>query len=231
MTRIRDTLLTTFAPHRRAEELVDARIDARRDGPPLDPEALAWLEAHLEACPPCAEMAEARRAAVEAMRASPRLVAPEGFAARVLAAAREEGRAAAEPVRLEPARRGVPQWALGVAAVAATVAFVVLLEPRDVAPEGTVEVSGAAAAAAIAADFEVRAPSLGAAELRAVVSRIAQAHAGQVSGSGDTITVRIPRGELVGVLQDLAQATEVSVTPQGQLAPERETVVLRVNLD
>lgn len=236
MTRIQNTLLSVFAPHARAERLVDARLDAHRASPALEASDEAWLDAHLEACDDCRAMAEARAEAVAALRQAPKLRASEGFAARVAAAARAEAEAGrreahAAPPRLEPVRRPFTQWAFAGAAVAATVTFAVLVGPNSRAPEGTVEVSGAAAVAAEAPDFDVRAPSLGAAELRAVVSKIATAHAGQVEPSGSALTVRIPRAELVGMLRDLSRAGEVSVTPRSELDPEKDSVVLRVSLD
>lgn len=231
MTRIQDSLRALFAPHLHAERLIDARLDARRGGPPLDAEQAAWLEAHLEGCVRCQQVAEARAEVVQALTQTPPLRAPEGFAARVLEAARAESRAPA-PVRYEPERRPWLQWGFAGAAVAATVAFAVMVRPPGAPSEGPgVEVSGAAAVAAEAPDFDVRAPGLGAAEIRAVVSRIASAHSGTVEGSKRVLTVRIPRAELVGMLRDLSRAGEVSVTPRDKLDPERETVVLRVNLD
>lgn len=227
MTRFEHAVRTVIAPHRWAEMLIDAQIDAARGEAALAEHEEAWLQEHLRQCERCAEAAAARQAAVQAMLQAPALRAPQGFAARALAAARAD----AQPVRPVPARPHFGQWFLGAAAVAAVVAFAVLVEPTKTGSLGPVEVSGTVTSMEQAPDFLVRAPSLGAAEIQAKVTRIAHAHQGQVSGSEQALLVRIPRASLVGMLQDLSRAGEVKVTPQGALQPDREFVLLRVNLD
>jgi anti-sigma factor RsiW len=225
-----DALTSLFSPHARAERLMDARLDAQRGGPLLSAPDEAWLDAHLGECPECQQALAERAAVVAGLGAEPPLLAPDGFAARVLAAAQAEGRRAPAPVLEE--RRPWAQWALAGAAVAATVLFVALAGP-SAGPAGTVEVGGAGPAPVSheVADFEVRAPSVGPAEVRARVVRIADAHHGVVTALDRVLVVRIPRAELVGVLQDLSRGGELAVTRKGTLAPEQEVVVLEVALE
>ncbi len=227
MTRFEHAVRTAISPHRWAETLMDAQIDAARGEAALSDYEQAWLTEHLGQCARCAESYAARQAAVQVMLQAPALRAPDGFAARALAAARAD----AQPVRPVPARPHFGQWFLGAAAVAAVAAFAVLVGPNKPGSLGPVEVSGTVASMEQAPDFLVRAPSLGAAEIQAKVTRIAHAHEGQVFGTEQALMVRIPRGSLVGMLQDLSRAGEVKVTPQGALQPDRQFVLLRVNLD
>ena len=224
-----DALTPLFSAHARAERLLDARIDAQRDEAPLSAEDEAWLRGHLSECLRCREAAEDRALVVRGLLSQPSLQAPAGFAERVLSAAREDG--ARRPAAPEP-RRAWGQWALAGAAVAATVLFVALAGP-GAAPTGAVEVGGAGVEPAVRAapDFEVRSPSVGPAEVRARVVRIAEAHRGAVTALDRVLVVRIPRSELVGVLQDLSRGGELAVTRRGALAPEQETVVLEVALE
>lgn len=227
MTRFEHTLLTLVAPHWRAERLLDAQLDAERglDAPP--DYAQAWLHEHLEGCARCRQVAEGRSDLMHMLREAPSLRAPEGFAARTLAAARAEGRARAP----EPRRPLFAQWLMAGLAVAVLATFAVVVGPSPKEAAGPVEVSGTSASLVAEPDFMVRAPSMGAAEIRATVSRIAAAHGAQLTAADGVLWVRIPREALVAVLQDLSRAGEVKVTPKGTLDPERVDVLLRVNLD
>ncbi len=228
MTAMQHTLGTYLWPHRRAETLMDARIDAGRNAPELAEAEQAWLQAHIETCPPCAARAQAHQDVVQSLQAEARLQAPDGFAARVLIAARAQE----QSVMVQEAPRFVwGQWAVGGAALAVAVGFAVFVGPQQELANGPVEVSGTSAARAAEPDFLVRAPSMGAAEVRTKVSKIAEAHGGEVTVSEESLMVRIPRAALVGVLKDLSRAGEVKVTPVGTLGPERASILLRVNLD
>ncbi|MCB9648318.1 MAG: zf-HC2 domain-containing protein [Deltaproteobacteria bacterium] len=227
-----DALTPLFSAHARAERLMDARLDADRGEGPLSPEDEAWLESHLASCPRCRGAFEDRSRLVQGLLREPPLMAPEGFADRVLARAQQEvTQRPAVALHEEPRHWG--QWLMAGAAVAATVLFVALAGPGR-GPTGAVEVGGAGGGAPVvreAADFEVRAPSVGAAEVRARVVRIADAHSGTVTAHDRVLVVRIPRAELVGVLQDLSRGGELAVTRKSTLAPEQETVVLEVALE
>lgn len=229
MTAMQHTLATYLWPHRRAETLMDARLDAGRQAPELEASQAAWLQAHLEGCPRCKQRSQDHQDVVESLRGEAALRAPDGFAARVLIAARaQEGSRASAPTG---PRFVWGQWAAGGAAVAAALAFAVFVGPHEKLPNGPVEVSGTSAGRTAEPDFLVRAPSMGAAEIRTRFSEIAQAHEGEVTVSEKNLMVRIPRSALVAVLKELSRAGEVKVTPIGSLGPERVSILLRVNLD
>ena len=92
--------------HERARRLITV---ARVEGiPPADRQ---WLDAHLEACAPCAREAAAVAAAIDALRASP-VLADAAMVRRTRIAVRRR----AEEVHLRDAR-AVPLWMAGALSV------------------------------------------------------------------------------------------------------------------
>jgi len=203
--------------HRKTERLLDAQHEGS-----LGAADSAWLHDHLQGCERCRQMQQARAKLFAAYRALPALEAPAGFAAKVLRASRQ-------PV---PAKSYWAQWALGgmtVAISAAAVLAVVTTQGRNEHPG--VEVSGASAGAQAATDFVVRAPGAGAAEVRAIVAEVIQAHNARLITEAKGFRVVVPRAELLGFLQDLSKqgAFKVSKVREGEL--ENDPVWFSFELD
>ncbi|MCK6551843.1 hypothetical protein L6R52_38770 [Myxococcota bacterium] len=240
MTSMKHTLEAWLRPHARAAALMDTRLDAARGEGALGADDAAFLDRHLERCAECQAAWAARERVVRAM-ASLEAKAPEGFAGRVLLAAKARGRAA-PTVDETPAWSLVPrgQLVMGaalVALVAGTLGTVVALGPKPKAREGVVQeaLTGGAGLerAADAADFVVRAPGLGAAKVRAQVTSIVAARGGTYEETSRAIIAVIPRASLVALTQDLASRGpfKMSKASDGELAADRTTLVLRFELD
>lgn len=251
MTRLNDTWQKWFAPRRRAERLIQARIDARRGEGHVDPVDEAWLEAQLskdESLRAYQRTQEALQALIapevcEASRSSgARIRAPEGFAARVLLAS------ASRPKKSLPTfdgpemgavrDEGRTSWwlgAVGVAAMTALSAVVIVGQPgRPTSLPGPgLEVSGSSNLQPVEPDFVIRAPGVGAAQARVQVVAIIERHGGLPTDDQGALWVRLPRAELVPAMQALAKTGTFKVTPvrDGPLPPDVTSVVLRFVLD
>lgn len=67
---------------------VQQKLDAYLDGA-LAPRAIGRIEAHLQSCPTCCQQFERIRGLADALRLAPIPPVPDGFAARVVTAARQ----------------------------------------------------------------------------------------------------------------------------------------------
>ncbi|MEQ8274973.1 MAG: zf-HC2 domain-containing protein [Deltaproteobacteria bacterium] len=219
-----------FSPHARAERLIDDHLDAARGEASLPPSDQAWLEQHLEGCVSCRAVRDERHALLEAMRAAPTERAPTGFAGRVLMAAK--ARADVEPEVVVPERRFGLGGVAALAMVAGLFVFAAII-PTGKDGGGGVQVSGHATELQDRPHFVVRAPGVGAAKVRAQITSIVTAHEGTLEAAGDDVLVRIPRAELIGAMQDLAQRGrfKVSKADAGEIGPGVETIVIRFELD
>ncbi|MEL6185492.1 MAG: zf-HC2 domain-containing protein [Myxococcota bacterium] len=187
------------SPHRRAERLIDEAQES-----PLSAEDRRWLDAHLETCARCRAYQRRRVRLFEALEQARQegLRAPEGFVERVRIAA-AAGRAPAPAP--EPAL-GVRWLAAGVGA--ATLALAVFGGAYWSPGTGTGGVQVGGAGALVARDHPnlvIRAPGLGAARFRSLVTELVSRYQGQVDGDGEALTAEVPRSSLVRFLADLEQ--------------------------
>lgn len=217
--------------HRRAQRLIDERLDEERGERRLDAGDAAWLEEHLRSCTECRAVEADRRELLAATLALKSVLAPEGFAARVLAAKTRGAEPAAEE------KLTTPSYAIGsaiAAAVLATVVAVGALTDSTQSP-GNLGVSGTATMeqAALPPHFVVRAMGLGPAKARARAVSIVKAHGGRYQAQGSAIVARVPRDELVGILRDLAkQGTyKVARADAGELDPSLTEVVVKFEIE
>ena len=246
-----------LSPRYRAERLIMARLDARRGDGHIEANDEAWLDRRLDADLSLRRFAaeqEALQALLYGTRSGPS--APGDFAARVVQAAKTSaevgvgGRpsdaivgAAKTSIDVRVGARpaedagGAWVWALGGAAVAAVALLVVFARLDRVTPvgglQGELEVSGQSGGTLVRPDFMIRAPGIGAAQARLHIVSIVKRHHGMMTTEGESLQVRLPREELVPVMQDLAKAGPFKVTPlrQGPMPPDVQTVVLRFRLD
>lgn len=213
--------------HRRAQRLIDVRLDAERgEGPHLSEVDARWLDGHLEGCARCAAAARERRALLALLADTPPLFAPAGFAERLRV------RAAREGARAEAPRRGRTGWALTAGAAVAAVAL--LAGPvRQLAPlpSGEVQVGGAAHLEAEAPHFVIRAPRTGAARFRHVATRVVESHGGRLTAGAATLGAVIPRDELVGFMAELEGRGGFEVELVHELEDHATQVELRFDLD
>ena len=225
-----------FSVHQRAERLIDDERDASRGEGALTRDDAQWLDEHLAVCEACRAFREERAELFEVMRAAAPLRAPAGFAERVIAAAKSSSEEA-PVVELAP-RPFTGRLALGSLALAAAAAglFFFASGAPTSGPAGTtnpVQVSGHAIERAEAPHFLVRAPGVGAAQVRAQIAVIVDRHDGQLTGQGDDVLVRIPRAELIGVMKDLASRGRFKVQKAagGELDADVESIIIRFELD
>ena len=224
--------MSVFAfSHRRAARLIDDRLDEERGEARLDPRDAEWLEEHLRSCEACRAFEANRRQLLAAAAALKSVRAPQGFAARVLAA-KARG---AEPASEEPAP--LPRYAVGGAIAAAIlVAFVAVgtFTETGEAP-GNLGVSGTATMDRVdlSPHFVVRAIGLGPAKARARAVSIVQAHGGRYQVEGSAIYARVPRDELVAIMRDLSkQGTyKVARADAGELDPSLTEVIVKFEID
>lgn len=223
--------------HTRAARAMDARIDAIRDG---GDGADAWLDGHLASCPRCAEAWRVRSAMVATLRALEPESPGEGFAKRVLAEARarktlgvarnEVSTAKAQPVSW------FPRLIAGAAVAAACAVGVVLVRAQtQPAAPGVVALGGGTAIEAIGAPhFVVRAPGVGAAQVRSVVTEMVKQKGGRYTDAGGAIVAELPYRSLVAFTKDLARVGpyKMSKTPDADnLTAASPTVTLRFELE
>src|SRR5262249_23132620 len=99
-------------------------------------------------------------------------------------------------------------------------------------PRTTVAVSGSAAlATSERPHFIVRAPGIGAAQIRAQVSEAVAAHHGALADQRGALVVRIPRAELLPLIQSLHATYKLTKTSAEELDPAIETIVIRFELE
>ncbi len=218
--------------HGRAARLIDERLDEERGEGRLDGSDAEWLEQHLRGCEACRALEATRRRVLAAASALPRVSAPEGFAARVLASKAR----AVEPAPI--AERGsFGRVALGGAiAAAAILAFAAIgtVSSSSDTPGGVgVSGTGALEQVDLTPHFVVRAPGLGPARARAQAVAIIEAHGGQHQVQHGAIYGRVPRSELVKVMRDLAKHSryKVSRADAGELDPSLTEVVIKFELE
>ena len=212
----------------RVERLTDARIDASRGGPDLSSEDAVWLAMQLAADADLAARIRQREEAVELLRREPLLLAPDGFADRVLRFVETH------PRPEEPVRSRLSMVVAACLAVAAGLTLFVLMMHRPVLREDGVVISGAGAAqGSNEADFIVRPTDFGPAAARVRLTALAADHHGEVFAIAGGLMVRLPREALVGALQDLARQGRFRVRKVSRhvLPPEQAHVFLRVELD
>jgi hypothetical protein len=235
MSIINDITRSLFSPHGRAERLIDAQLDAARGEGSLSERDERWLERHIESCVDCRATREERRALLDVL-ANDRVEAPQGFAGRVLMAAKARGREPVEelPVNDEPVlgRR----YALGgLVAVAMGLGLFVFAAQNQspVRGNGSLHVSGTGTEMVEKPHFSVRATGVRAAQARAQIAEIAQAHGGRLESSGNAVIVHIPRSALLAVVQDLAKRGryKVSRADAGSIEPDVETIIMRFEVD
>jgi hypothetical protein len=223
-----------FSPHAHAEALFDAELD----GDEIAQSETLWLEKHLAGCERCVERRSGRQRMIRALQEMKGTKAPEGFAGRVLLAAKTRR----PPEQVEPERRMMPLAQLATGAVLALALIVGLI---GVVSLGTtppakkaqsIEASGGGSAAMDldeAPQFVVRAPGVGAAKARSQFTQIVSAHRGTFRDQGGALIARIPRAELIQVTQDLANSGRYKMSqPAGvELSPSMETIVIRFELE
>lgn len=219
------SLRALTSPHRHAEQLLDER---REDV--LDPDDATWLERHLEHCARCQE-ADRRRAQLFDALAFAReggVRAPEGFVERVrLAAARGQA-----PVPAPEPTLGV-RWlasGVGVATLALAVFGSVLWSPG--AGTGGLQVGGAGALVERESpNLVIRAPGLGAARFRSLVTALVSRYEGTVDGDGEALRADVPRSSLVRFLADLEQQGGFEVDLRREPTPGEAFVRVDFRLD
>lgn len=215
-----------------------------------------WLAAHLDGCLRCQARFEQRRRLLERLRTAEELRAPEGFAERVQRAARASKAHLASPARaVGPGRRepngpagglgnvpawvsrlgskGPARWALGAALAIAAGAFVagpVLPGVGGRSSEGEVQVGAAGLVEAEMSNFVVRAPGLGAARLRRVVTALVEGQGGSFAVVEGGLRVVLPRSALLPILAELERQVGLEVNLLRELSPEADEVVLRFEL-
>lgn len=208
-------------PHTRAAQLVEARLD----GEVLTPSDARWLDDHLSACPVCARRAGQTERLLGLLRNQPAHRAPEGFAGRVVEAARVAVGPEVEPI---PHR---PRW-VGAAAFAVAAAAVVAMWVGPGGPaRDDLRIGATAAMADERPHFVVRAPSLGGARLRQRAERLVRAHEGRSTLQQGALRAVIPRQALVGVLAELERAGAVELQLVREPAHDERQVILRFELD
>jgi hypothetical protein len=240
MSSTKHTITAWLFPHARATALMDARLDALRGEGALSSDEAAFLDHHLERCAACQAAWDARESLARTMASMRGAQAPEGFAGRVLLAARARGRAApvaeeAQGWSLVPRGQLVMGAAL-VVLVAGTLGTVVALGPKPRAQDGAVQeaLTGGAGLARTtdAPDLVVRAPGLGAAKVRAHVTSIVAARGGSYEETSHAIVAVIPRAALVAITQDLASKGPFKMSKATDtLASDRTTLVIRFDLE
>jgi anti-sigma factor RsiW len=216
--------------HRRAERLIDERLDGR-----LEAHDLEWLDEHLRGCAECRTFEERRRKLLAVTRALKTTSAPEGFAARVMAA---KNRGAQPAPHEEELQSSWGRFAVaGAIAAAAVIAFVSIgtMSPTAIEAPGGVGVSGTGALeqAELHPHFVVRAPGLGPAKARAQAVAIVEAHGGSYSLSGGALYARVPREHLVAVVRDLSKQSQYKVarSDAGELDSTLTEVVIKFELE
>ena len=238
------SIFLRFLPHRRAAALIDLRIDALRGDDALSPADDAFLDAHLAACAECRAALASKQALVAQLRGLGPVQAPQGFAGRVLMAARARGREV-PAVEAEKGWLGgfVPSAQLATGAlltviVLGSVGLVVGFGSKGSAGgghvAGAVETGGTGLAGALEAPhFLVRAPGLGAAKVRSQVTTIVRAHGGTFDDAGAALIARIPRSALIAVTQDLASRGryKMSKAGEGELPAELDSILIRFELE
>jgi hypothetical protein len=187
-------------------------MDARGEGT-ISAADSAWLDAHTKSCARCGKMSVSRERLALAMRDLRGEKAPEGFAGRVLLAARARGRAAeveSEDRPMLPFMQIAIGGVLALLVVVGLATMIAISGPGSSgATGGKIGVSGSSAVGLEANDhpqFLVRAPGLGAAQARSQIAPIIEAHHGTHHDAGGALVARIPRAELIGITQDLAHA-------------------------
>jgi hypothetical protein len=254
---MRREMTRLFLPHVHAERL----MDAKRDSESLSAADAAWLDAHTRRCPRCTDMAQARERLAGAMKAMRGTKAPEGFAGRVLFAAKT--RKVADPgagLGDERPMMSFAQLAIGgvlallvVGGLAGMIAISSTSNLKDppasfrllpfdsagggrVSPAAKIGTSGGAAVKLGDEErphFLVRAPGIGAAKTRSQVTQILAAHGGTFRDAGGVLVARIPRPELIGVTQDIAKSGryKMSKVDDGDLPASLDTIVIRFELE
>lgn len=234
------TVLSIFAPHRRAAELIDQKLDAERGEGSLSGGDRAWLEAHVARCAKCSAALEARAKQMRALRALGTAKAPEGFAGRVLLAAKTRRAPAVEEQESAWLRPMMPlsQLAIGAGMLVVVLAgAAVLFRVNDsTKPQAKdTAVAGAQGLSQIEAPhFIVRAPSVGAAKARSEITQVVEAHGGTYLDNGNAIVARIPRSDLVAVTQDLAARAAFRMTKADagtELPADLQTIIIRFELE
>ncbi len=217
--------------HGRAQRLIDERLDEERGEARLEARDAEWLDGHLSSCDACRAFEADRRKLLAAAR-MPKISAPEGFAARVLAA-----KAAGKTPAVEPEQTSGARFAIaGAITAAALIGFVAIgnIGPSSDTP-GHLGISGTGGLEQgdLHVDFVVRAPGLGPAKARAQAVAIIDAHGGRYQVTGDTIIARVPRDQLVAVMRDLSKHSryKVSRADAGELAPTLTEVTLQFDLE
>lgn len=236
VVRVQEKVASILLRHRRAERLLDARIDQARGESPLGPADGAWLAAHLGACARCREAASRREVLEASMRALRGEKAPPGFAGRVLFAARVRKHEAPQEESPRPllAMSQIAAGGLLLALVLVGVGVVIGVAPK--LGTGKVESFGSSVAldSREAPDFTVRSPGTGVAKVRSQVTAIVLAHGGKLTDEDRAIVARIPRGELIGVTQDLANQGRYKMSKSGEdseLRPSADTIIIRFELE
>jgi hypothetical protein len=214
--------------HRRAERLIDERLDRERDGERLEAHDIEWLEEHLRSCAECRAFESTRRKLMDATLSLKAVSAPEGFAARVLAAKNREEEA-------PPSTWS--RFAVAGAIAAALIAVVAISNSptSSIEAPGGVGVSGTGSLEQVDLHphFVVRAPGLGAAKARAQAVAIVEAHGGSFSVADGAVYARIPREQLVTVMRDLSKQSQykVSRSDAGELDSTLTEVVIKFELE
>jgi hypothetical protein len=226
-------MASIFMPHASAEALIDERLDEARGAGRLHPSDAEWLDLHLASCERCRAVEESRKKLLQSMSALQGAKAPEGFAGRVMMAARARRR----EDRVESMKPMLPLSqllmgsAMALVVVGALVAVVSISQKGDHGP-----IEGASPSLVRPADekpnFIVRAPGIGAAKARSQITAIVDAHHGTILGSdGAAITARIPRGDLLSTTEDLARAGRYKMSKDTDVAPSADTILIRFELE
>ncbi|MEM7677109.1 MAG: hypothetical protein AAF449_13990 [Myxococcota bacterium] len=142
--------------------------------------------------------------------AKDKLTAPVGFTERVVAAAQATS-SDLRSTEQHPGQIDIKwKWAFATV-IAASVVIAVLSPPSN---SKNVALSGTAATAEATADFSVHVSGIGAVKARAHIERIVEAHGGEVyAESGGDVRARLPRFELVPVMQSLSKQGVFTVMP------------------
>ncbi len=226
-------LRTLSTPHERAQRLMDLQADAGRGEGSLSESDHVFLNDHLATCADCLAISEARSEVQSILSSESRILAPESFAERVVAAA-ARGDRPREEVEVDEGSR-FRTVLMAAAAVAACV--VISTQIKTPAPEthtDRVAAAGAVASVdAVAPDFKVRATDLGPAEVRKAIDELAGQHDGRVTADGAVLRLEVPRAELVDVVTSLAQRGRFKVgrTSAGDIDAARSEVVFLIELE